>query len=200
MSISHNEEAKAADDLFFSLELQGTDGKAATLIYLNGSPEPHLSFGFSSDFFFFFFSVTMPCWVTLEPFQKPFLSFLHCTFPFSILSSLLLCLITGFSLKKAWAVSSWFCKGTIVHKDTWRTEGNRQECALSAPAPETVDIVEKRRRACRENSAHVLFLTSISDYHCWRQRPGLDGLQDWIYEVFLAIFCSQNDFLLITVE
>lgn len=54
MSISHNEEAKAADDLFFGLELQGTDGKAATLIYLNGSPEPHLSFGFSSDFFFFF--------------------------------------------------------------------------------------------------------------------------------------------------
>lgn len=52
MNISHNERAKSADDLFFGLELQGTDGKAAALIYLNGSMGPYLLSGFSSDFFF----------------------------------------------------------------------------------------------------------------------------------------------------
>lgn len=132
--------------LVFGLELQGTDGKAAALMCLNRSTEPRLLVGFSSDIFF---SVTVPCWITSESFQKLFPSFLYHTFSPLLILPLLSCLITGFSFKKAQAVSSCFCKATVIQEDAWRTEGDWQECAFSAPVPGTVGTGEYKEKGLK---------------------------------------------------
>lgn len=114
--------------LVFGLELQGTDGKAAALIYLNGSTGPHLLIGFSSDFFFGFFFFLQWLWLVESP-QRLFRNFfLH------------------FS--------------TVLFPHFW----------------------------------------SYLCCHCWRQRTGLDGTQNWPYRAFLVVLCSQNYFLLFTLE
>lgn len=167
--------------LVFGLELQGTDGKVAALMYLNGSTGPCLLFGFSSEiiflFFLFFFSLYFfffsGC-ALLNHFRvfPESASFFYCTFPH--FCSCLCCWDYWFQTQKAWRVSSCFSKvstyGDLL-KEIYRK-------VPPWPLLQELGVLgSTQRRACRAQL--VLFLTSISYCCCRKQRSEPDGPQTW---------------------
>lgn len=198
MNISHNERAKSADDLFFGLELQGTDGKVAALIYLNGSMGPYLLSGFSSDFFF---PVSVPCWITTaESCQKLFLSFLFCAFLPTFYLTFFVMINYKFQSQNSRTVLSCFAKRWLYMEmlrglqGTGRVEPSQplsRDCWCWGAGGE---------KPTESSSAYLFFLISISCCHCWRERTGLDRPLNWWYRAFFMVFCSENEYLLISTE
>lgn len=184
---------------FLGLELQGTDGKAAALIYLNGSTGPCLLFGFSSDFFSLFFFFFLALLNHHKVFSESF-SFISLRdfFP-AFVPSFAVMLNYIFQFQKSTRNLQLFCKErVIVHETTQRTTRNGQEFSLTAPLQGLWMLGSWEELA--ESSAHVHFQSSISSCSSCGQRTGLDEPLNWLYRAFLMALCSQNEFLLITAE
>lgn len=173
--------------VFFCLELQGTDGKAAALIYLNGSTGPYLFFVFSSDFFF---PVSVPCWITTaETCQKLFLSFLFCAFFPTFDPTFLVMINYKFQSQNSRTVLSCFAKQWLYMEMLRGLQGTGR-AEPSQPLFRCWGVGGDK--PTESSSAYLFFLISISCCHCWRERTGLDWPLNWWYRAFFMVLCSEN--------